>query len=283
VIRFSGLERKELAASIKQDIDDACVRLFDQSYRDHLGASVIGQECNRRIVYGFRWMHREQFDGRMLRLFNRGHLEELRIANWLKAASIAVFGVSQDGEQIRISANEQHYGGSLDGVGKLPPKYQIEIPFLLEMKTHNDKRFKQLVKNGVRIAKPEHFIQMSCYAQMYELQYGIYFGINKNDDDIHVEVLEMDWQLGINHTEKARNDIYATQLPSRIAANPAYGTCKYCPMVGVCHLGHSVDINCRSCINSVPINDQQWFCKHWNATIPKEAIPQACGEWSEFR
>lgn len=42
-----------------------------------LGASQIGRECERQLWYGFRWATMgEAFDGRMLRLFNRGHREE---------------------------------------------------------------------------------------------------------------------------------------------------------------------------------------------------------------
>ncbi len=44
--------------------------------RRYLGASVIGHPCDRFLWMHFRGIHRERFDGRMLRLFDRGQREE---------------------------------------------------------------------------------------------------------------------------------------------------------------------------------------------------------------
>jgi hypothetical protein len=43
----------------------------DNGYRAHLGASLIGTECERAIWYSFRWATRARHTGRLLRL-NRG-------------------------------------------------------------------------------------------------------------------------------------------------------------------------------------------------------------------
>ena len=45
-------------------------------FREHLGASVIGRECDRALWYEFRWITRAAQGGRMLRLFETGRLEE---------------------------------------------------------------------------------------------------------------------------------------------------------------------------------------------------------------
>jgi hypothetical protein len=44
--------------------------------RPHLGASQIGNDCNRALWYSFRWAVWPHFDGRTLRLFDRGQREE---------------------------------------------------------------------------------------------------------------------------------------------------------------------------------------------------------------
>ena len=36
----------------------------------HLGASIIGKDCERALWYDFRWVTRWAFTGRMLRLFD---------------------------------------------------------------------------------------------------------------------------------------------------------------------------------------------------------------------
>jgi hypothetical protein len=58
--------------------------------RPHLGASVVGKPCERQLVYSFRHAMRKQTEGRMLRLFNRGHREEPSICASLRAIGVEV-------------------------------------------------------------------------------------------------------------------------------------------------------------------------------------------------
>ena len=52
--------------------------------RPHLGASLIGDKCERAIWYVFRWATHTKFEGRMLRLFDSGNREEFRlVVHWL--------------------------------------------------------------------------------------------------------------------------------------------------------------------------------------------------------
>lgn len=281
-LRLSGHQRKQLAERIKADINAACVALYDEGVaRSHLGASEIGETCNRRLVYSFRWMHREQFDGRMLRLFNRGHKEEDRFIEWLKAIAAKVWAETEDGKQYRIKS-DGHFGGSLDGISVLPYAELQNLPFLTEFKTHNDKSFTKLVANGVTQSKPRHYAQMCVYGEDYGFDYAIYFAINKNDDDIYVEVVALDPAYGRRLRSKAEAVTAATHLPARIAATSAFSDCKFCPMSGICHNGEAVDVNCRSCQHSIAKTDGTWFCQQWNATIPKDAILAACQNWSAF-
>ena len=50
-----------------------------QSHREHLGASLIGAECDRYLWQSFRWVALPQFEGRILRLFDTGTREEARV------------------------------------------------------------------------------------------------------------------------------------------------------------------------------------------------------------
>ncbi len=70
--------------------------------RGHLGGSLIGRPCERELYYSFRWAtstvnsdehtgdHIDGHHGRLLRLFNRGHLEEDRFNSWLRSIGIVV-------------------------------------------------------------------------------------------------------------------------------------------------------------------------------------------------
>lgn len=81
----------EVASSIKDDIDEYCATAYDDGFRAHLGASLIGHECSRYLFYVFRWCFKEQFSGRMQRLFNRGHREEERFIEWLGGIGAKVY------------------------------------------------------------------------------------------------------------------------------------------------------------------------------------------------
>ena len=43
--------------------------------RPHMGCSLIGDPCERKLWLSFRWAVVERFDGRILRLFRRGQHE----------------------------------------------------------------------------------------------------------------------------------------------------------------------------------------------------------------
>jgi hypothetical protein len=282
-IRLSGAERKKLAAKMLADIDDACVTHFAELPRDHLGASEIGEKCMRRLVYSFRWMHREQFNGCMLRLFNRGHSEEARFVQWLRLIGAQAFENDPNtGKQFRVEGHG-FFGGSLDGVALLPTLFGNLPAFLTEFKTHGEKSFKMLKADGVKLSKPKHFDQMCVYGEAYKFDYAIYFAVNKNTDELWIEIVELDHAHAKKLLAKAEAVISAPHLPNKIAASEAYMDCKFCPMAGVCHRGEPIDVNCRSCRYSIPRQStKDWHCRQWNATIPHDAIPKACERWEAF-
>lgn len=63
--------------------------------RFHLGASQIGDECARARWYGFRWASQVTFEGRILRLFDRGHKEERRFIEWLELVGAEIRPTAQ--------------------------------------------------------------------------------------------------------------------------------------------------------------------------------------------
>lgn len=272
---LSPQTRKELAQRIKDDINNYCVETLTDEHRRHLGASVIGMECHRAIWYAFRWCGYQIFNGRMLRLFNRGKVEEKLIIEWLRGIGCTVWEVDPTtNKQFRIWGVNGHYGGSADSVGILP--YFPDLPMLLEFKTHNTKSFGHLTSKGVLLSKPQHYAQMCSYGKHYNFKYGIYVAVNKNDDDMHVEIIELDWRLAHDMTNKAQDIIEAKFPPPRISDQPSYFECKYCSFWGICHNGEAVEVNCRSCKMATPIANAEWHCSRFDAVIPKDYLEKGC-------
>lgn len=268
-------QRTALARRIEADIDAYCQRAYDDGPRSHLGASEIGEPCARRLWLKWRWAKKEVFSGRMLRLFNRGHREEARYVEWLRGIGFEVWEVDPTTQkQFRIYGVQGHFGGSSDGQAPNNP-YGLPIRFLCEFKTYNDKQFKKLVDGGVSKAKPQHAAQMNMYGSRQQFKYAIYFGINKNDDDIRCEVVELNWKEADGLERKAADVIYAKNPPPRIAENPSYFECKYCYLNGVCFHAEKIEVNCRSCRRANPIDNGEWKCDLYGV-IPKDFIPKGC-------
>lgn len=275
-------QREHIETKLVEAIDAWCLKTYDDGHRNHLGASLIGDECKRRIWYGFRWVMSGGFDGRMQRLFNRGHREEERFIEWLRGVGFWISEHTEDGKQHRISAVEGHFGGSLDSIGLAPewlPDLRSVGYILVEYKTHNQKSFDKLAKDGVRKTKPQHYVQMCTYGAKYKLKYALYCAINKNDDTLRFEVVELNWNVGIEHERKAEDIILSQTPPPRLSELPSYFTCKTCNLANICHKGAAYEKNCRSCKFASPVKGGGWFCGTHNGEIPKEFWVKGCAAW----
>lgn len=282
---------RQIAERIANAIEDYAQKAYDDGHRSHLGASLIGSECSRKLWYTFRWVKAEQFDGRQLRLFQRGHLEENRFIEYLRGIGCTVWEfdpnapaeLDKSKKQIRVTGVHGHFGGSCDGVAKLPESWQIDEPVLTEYKTNGTGAgFAKLCKDGVKIAKPQHYAQMCVYGYKLGLKFALYMNVNKNDDSLHVEIVSLDWQLGEQMERKAEAIILSQTAPPRLSENPAYFECKFCSFNAICHYKGEVEKNCRSCQFAVPSKDATWDCLHHGATIPKDFLKGGCGEWKSI-
>jgi hypothetical protein len=271
--------QKAITSELYRLLDEYSLDVSPSEHRNHLGVSVIGDKCSRKLWYSFRWVKLEQHEPRMRRLFKRGHFEEEKFAAILTWMGFHVRTIDPETKrQYRFSAVNGHYGGSGDSVALLPWFRDDEnFRILVEYKTSNAKYFKELKTKGLKEAKPQHWIQMCGYGNAFRTRYGLYITINKDDDDIYFEFVELDWQLAILMEKKAGDIINATVPPPRIAENPAYFDCRWCHKQGICWYNEPVEINCRSCKNGQPIENGKWRCNLWNAIIPDNAaVEKGC-------
>jgi hypothetical protein len=241
-------------------------------YRSHLGASVIGQECDRAIYYSWRWSDDPRFDGRMLRLFERGRREEEMVIHDLIGAGLEI-EAEKDGKHINFSDVDGHFRGSVDGVGKDAKGY-----FLLEIKTHGTKSFDELIKIGVEESKKQHYCQMQVYMGELKLKRGLYVAVCKNDDRLHVEWIDFVPEAYTALRQRAREIIYATEPPEKLSENPAHYKCKMCNYHGICHGGQVKAKNCRTCRHSEPREDGTWHCNLHDKTLSWGDQVDACNK-----
>jgi hypothetical protein len=239
-------------------IDDALKVASKEEPRYHLGASEIADKCLRRIWYSFRWATKKAEEPKMVRLLNRGHLEEERFVSWLRAIGVEVWR-EIDGKRIRFVGYHGHFGGELDGVGRFGPI--SPDPFLLEFKTHNDRNYKTLVANRVVDSFFSHFVQSQMYMGAYKLPNTMYMAINKNTDELFLQWFAFEPEVYQRFLDVAKFIIDAPEPPERISVDPNYWMCRFCEHRPVCHMRHEPQRNCRTCAHSTPCDNALWVCE----------------------
>lgn len=279
-----GASYRGFLGQVIMDSPDA-FRNEPESFRSHMGASLMGGKCGRAIWYSFRWATKSNFPGRVMRLFNRGHLEEPRFIAALMCIGVTLFQVDSNGKQYRISGSAGHYGGSGDGVGVNVPGLPATTYALTEFKTHNEASFKKLVSEGVRSSKFEHFVQCQQYMRKMGLPVSLYMAVNKNNDEIYAEFVELDVEMADTYIERADKIIWMQRAPTRLGNPPSPGNydCKWCDHKPVCFLKAKPAVNCRTCVNAQPMDtgDAVWRCNLYNADIPKPVQLQGCESWTQ--
>ena len=248
----------------------------EKEHRSHLGASVLGKKCAREIWYGFRWSFMEQFEGRMLRLFKRGQDEENVFLTYLKSIGCETWEIDpRTGKQWTISGSRGHFGGSCDGVARGIPEIPGK-PFTVEFKTHNHKSFTTLTNDGLCMSKPEHYAQAQIYTYKLGLTHSLYCGVNKNDDHLYLELLEVNPVYVETLLVKADKIIFADVPPPKISPSPAFYLCKFCKFSTICHDGATPEKNCRTCYFSQPVDDGKWLCNHFVRHLTKQEQHAGC-------
>ena len=317
--QLSDSDLKEIAEKINDGIEELSIKTLRDKPRTHLGISEIGEPCMRQLYYKFRWCFFQEFDGRMLRLFKRGHREEERYVSYLEGIGCKVDRFEASVLNYHPESDNYFYSSEFDpGDGLVhdvtgypdheklaaergikPKQFRVSgvmghyggscdgrvitpwLPdkMLLECKTHNTKSFCKYISDGLHKSKPMHYDQMCGYGWKMDLHYGIYFPENKNDDEIKVSVIRLDHQRGMQLERKAEEIITAKEPPPKISENPAFFNCKYCDAKEICHEGKIPLKNCRSCRLSTPVENAEWHCSRFNSNIPAEYIAAGCDGW----
>lgn len=249
--------------------------------RQHLGASRIGAECSRALWYEFRWADSPDFPPRILRLFDTGKREEIRIIEELRKIGAEVHDVDPDNpkEQIRYSDICGHFGGSLDAIAQKLP----EAPktwHVIEIKTHNRKSFNDLKNHGVKKSKPQHETQMQVYMGFSDLNRAMYIAVCKDTDEIYIERVCSEPAVYNLALGRARQVIESAEPLTKISEDPSYYICKFCDFSNVCHESKASKMNCRTCIYATPEmeGDSRWSCAKHNKDLTYHKQIRGCGD-----
>ena len=153
----------------------------EQTPRDYLGASRLGVACERALQYEYAGAPVDPgrgFSGRILRVFEVGHVLEDLAVRWLRMAGFELHNQKANGGQFGFSVAGGRIKGHVDGIiTAAPPELELTFPMLFECKTMADKHWKACAKSGVAVTKPVYAAQMVTYQAYME---GTVDGISRN-------------------------------------------------------------------------------------------------------
>jgi len=257
--------------------------LHSRRRSERIGASAIGEECRRRTWYDYRWASpMEEFEGRTIRIFRRGDVEEDLVVKDLESAGIHVMPLDPNTmKQWEFTNENGHFVAKLDGIAQNVP----EAPktwHSLEVKSMNEKRFKALVKKGLESAEPKYYWQ--CIAGMHfsgktnesRLTRCLFIAVNKNNEEIFVERLKYVAEQGKKIERLALDLTTTTDAPPKAGSGPDVFPCRFCPHTAVCHTKRFPTVSCRTCAFSEPVAAGGWYCHKHEKELSRDERIEAC-------
>ena len=219
-----------------------------QAPRRYLGASRLGVACERALQYEYAGAPVDPgkgFSGRILRVFEVGHLLEDLAVRWLRLAGFELQNQQDNGGQFGFSVANGCLQGHVDGViTAAPTELGLSFPMLFECKTMADKHWKACVKSGLTVTKPIYAAQIAIYqAYMESVIDGIsrnpalLIAINKNTQEIYAELIPFDATLAQRMSDRGARVITATEagdLLPRSFTDSTHFECKFCQWADRC-------------------------------------------------
>lgn len=162
------------------EADEAITALLDvaiqkeraaEPRRTYIGASMIGGSCIRNVQYEFMGVPRDdEFTGRILRIFQRGHWVEAFMRRYFQLAGFDLRETRPDGRPLRFKDPAANFSGGADGCFHSGPAIPgVGYPCLWECKGLKASAWKELGKNGLRSSKPTYYGQVSVYQAAFGL------------------------------------------------------------------------------------------------------------------
>jgi hypothetical protein len=149
---------------------------------------------------------------------------------------------------------------------------------LVECKTHNQASFLQLENEGLCQSKPEHFAQTQIYTVKMGLPAALYMAVNKNTDDLHLELIQPNPQFVATLIDRAEYIVASETPPPRISNKPGFYLCKSfgCVFYDLCFEKAKPERNCRTCEFSKPVEGGIWLCARYNWQLSKAEQHRGC-------
>lgn len=203
--------------------------------RAYLGASRLGVACERALQFEYAQApvdHGREFGGRMLRIFERGHVMEDCMVQWLRDAGFDLRTRDRSGGQFGFSVADGRLQGHVDGVIVGGPE-GFGYPCLWENKCLGGKSWRELEKHRLAVAKPVYAAQVAVYQAYLDLhaQPALFTALNADTMEVYAELVPFDAGLAQRMSDRGARVITATgagELLPRAFTDQTHFECRMC-------------------------------------------------------
>jgi hypothetical protein len=278
--------------------------------RPYLGMSGLGEDCERKLWYGFRWVQRVTFSAETHKKFIDGHrTEDLLMQRIRRVPGIEIHTVDPEtGKQFEVTDFGGHLKGHLDGAAyrllQAPKIWHVaEVKASEKMADLNKAVVVLGEKTALRQWNFTYYVQAVLYMNYTGMErHWLVCGTPGGREWTGVRT-EADPAEAIRQKAKAHRVIFSQHPLERISDNPEFYKCRWCSFRGVCHDGTLPESNCRTCLHVTPTEAGEWHCARWGKVLTVEEQRAGCqahlyipslvpgeqidaspeGEWVEYR
>lgn len=263
-IDFPGHERAALVSANVSALIGAALQAKrqEQTRRDYLGASRLGEECLRRLAYEYHGAEEDAgaaFSDKTLRVFERGHDCEARMARYLKEAGFDLREEKEGGGQFGFytakdpATGRHRIRGHADGIimGYARPAgsvwrdaalegngwaNRLTFPMLWENKGVNNRNFNDIAKKGLAASKPLYYAQINLYMAYFDIPRALFTVENQDTCEIWADVMELDMAAAQSASDRGLAVVTSKRPEDLPQAYPGadYFACQWCPFKARC-------------------------------------------------
>ncbi len=235
-----------LAIDPTLDVADKQIELLalKEKPRAYLGASSIGNDCNRKLWYSMRpEIPKKAMDALSLKRIDDGHRgEDIIVERLRRVPGLSLWNKAEDGGQIGGTLFNDKFGWHIDGVilGLLqaPKTYHV-----FEAKIVNETKFNKLKKLKIDYGEKEalaqwdaeYFAQAQVYMYLLDLDRHYLVAGTPGVRDWTSCRTEINKPMAKSLLVKAERIINAKEMPDRLSDDKTFWKCKNCSYFEVCH------------------------------------------------
>jgi len=239
------------------------------SPRHYLGASGVGNPCQRAVWYQYRWAVDRDMTAKSVFAIEDGHAQE---AVMRQRMSVAGFIFSSDPQKLAVK-----YGmlaGNLDGWIEAGPEVKgLSYPCVWEHKSTNEKKYKELEKKkSLKEWDQTYFGQAQIYMYLSGASQHFLSCSLPGGRDFQFLITDLDASFAKKLIDETIEKVVNDEPPVR---NESFA-CNWCDFAPICLEAQTdkLAINCRTCM--FVNNGEQTDCAKKDIRLDKETERKGC-------